>query len=473
MDLNFPDWLNQFVTKFKDGGIGDGQCHIALNVPECCFDGGDCIICPTCDPDLRIHVNDGICDVDLLKADCCFDHGDCDPEFANPKCFTDCTVPGLTPDQLKYFLTNGVCDHPLNNADCCFDNGECLGEAETCQVGCPASNLTRLSDGICDEELNNIMCCYDNGDCPFVVNTEVQIPDHCVTDTCFIQNYGDGICDKDVDDQICCNDKYDCIDTSQRYEDLPCSKMSTWSLFDSCPLCCRSNTSSASRELMNNICPPELLNPECCWGNCLEHLSECPTCPVKDYVLNINDGFCDDFLNTAECCFDFEDCVKIEYLNYVPSFDSAVGSQQKKNLLDSSPNLKFRINGLLSNSFCDATWIRCYSTMQMFSNVGRPGVQIACPPNNCPHNLDKVGDHICDPEIAKQKDCCYDKGDCSRFDITTAPQDVSLCPTCPASKSLNLADGLCDEQNLNEECCFDLGDCMPTNCTMEGIGNVQ
>ena len=171
--------------------------------------------------------------------------------------------------------------------------------------------------------------------------------------------------------------------------------------------------------------------------------------------------------------FDFEDCVKIEYLNYVPSFDSAVGSQQKKNLLDSSPNLKFRINGLLSNSFCDATWIRCYSTMQMFSNVGRPGVQIACPPNNCPHNLDKVGDHICDPEIAKQKDCCYDKGDCSRFDITTAPQDVSLCPTCPASKSLNLADGLCDEQNLNEECCFDLGDCMPTNCTMEGIGNVQ
>ena len=67
----YIDWLNQLVTKFKDGDLGDGQCHIALNVPECCFDGGDCIICPTCDPDLRIHVNDGICDADLLKADCC------------------------------------------------------------------------------------------------------------------------------------------------------------------------------------------------------------------------------------------------------------------------------------------------------------------------------------------------------------------------------------------------------------------
>ena len=456
------------ITKFKDGALGDGQCHIALNVPECCFDGGDCIICPTCQLDRRIHVNDGVCDVDLLTADCCFDHGDCDVEFVQPTCFTDCIVPGLSPEQMKGFLTNGVCDSPLNKLECCFDNGECLGQAENCLLSCTGSNLTRLSDGICDADLNNIQCCYDNGDCPFLLSTDIQIPEHCITDTCFVQHYGDGICDKNTDGQICCNDKFDCIDTAQRYQDLTCDQMSPWSLYDSCPLCCKSNVSRSSG-FLQSICHEELLNPECCWGNCLEQLSTCPTCQVQDYLLNINDGFCDDFLNTAECCFDFEDCVLIEYLNYVPKFDNAVGGLQKKALLDASPVHRFRVKGLLTSSFCNKAWVRCYSSMQMFSNLGRPNTKFQCPPNDCPYDLARVGDHICDPEIAKLKYCCYDQGDCTSFDITQVEEDYNLCPTCPQAQQINLGDGLCDVANANEECCFDLGDCIPSNCTIEGI----
>ena len=452
------------VETFKDGGLGDGQCHIALNSPECCFDGGDCVVCPTC-PDSKM-VNDGVCDLHLMTEECCYDHGDCDPDFVNSACFKNCHVPGLNEIQLKYFLTNGICDHPLNKADCCFDNGECLGVAEDCKYSCP-SNTTRLGDGICDEDLNNIMCCYDIGDCPYKVKTDIQLPPHCVTDTCFVQNYGDGICDKDVDGQICCNDRFDCIDTTQKYEDVPCSRMSTWTLFDTCPLCCRSNA-SFEREPLMNVCPEDLMNPECCYGNCLELLSTCPTCQVKDYLLNINDGICDDFLNNQECCFDFEDCVLIEYLNYVPRFDKRVGALQKKLLLDTKPEIDFEVSGLLSNQFCDKTFVDCYSQMIHVSNFGRGGGGMQCD-SSCPYPNDRIGDHICDEEIYAEKFCCHDKGDCSLFDVTTTKEEFSLCPTCPEERRLNLRDGICDESNRNEECCFDLGDCTPEFCTIDTI----
>ena len=51
------------------------------------------------------------------------------------------------------------------------------------------------------------------------------------------------------------------------------------------------------------------MEPECCFGNCLELLSECKTCTVPNYTIWMNDGFCDGFLNNHDCCFDLEDCV--------------------------------------------------------------------------------------------------------------------------------------------------------------------
>ena len=58
--------------------IGDGICQAALNSEKCCFDGGDCSLCMTCDIDLVPKVGDRYCNEDLNNMKCCFDGGDCD-----------------------------------------------------------------------------------------------------------------------------------------------------------------------------------------------------------------------------------------------------------------------------------------------------------------------------------------------------------------------------------------------------------
>ena len=68
-------------------------------------------------------------------------------------------------------------------------------------------------------------------------------------------------------------------------------------------------TSSEKQKLIFDVCNRNLMEPECCFGNCLELLSECKTCAVPNYKLWMNDGICDGFLNNQDCCFDFEDCV--------------------------------------------------------------------------------------------------------------------------------------------------------------------
>ena len=118
--------------------MNDGICHIHLNTPECCFDGGDCLICPTCHDKTR--VNDGMCDVDLLTEECCFDLGDCGTD-STLDCITNCIVPGLSPLDMHYFIYNGKCDQPLNQSQCCFDLGTCISVAHSCP-SCPFTNQT-------------------------------------------------------------------------------------------------------------------------------------------------------------------------------------------------------------------------------------------------------------------------------------------------------------------------------------------
>ena len=37
--------------------------------------------------------------------------------------------------------------------------------------------------------------------------------------------------------------------------------------------------------------------------------------------------------------------------------------------------------------------------------------------SKCRFDIEKIGDHICDPEIAEVEECCYDKGDCEIIDL--------------------------------------------------------
>ena len=94
----------------------------------------------------------------------------------------------------------------------------------------------QYKDGICDEFLNVDMCCYDGGDCPVAVFYD-PLPALCNNDACDHAKLGDGICDK-KDENVCCMDQLDCVNTKQVWDDLTCETMSTWTLYDTCPLCC-------------------------------------------------------------------------------------------------------------------------------------------------------------------------------------------------------------------------------------------
>ena len=36
------------IASGRIGELSDGVCDVQLDVPECCFDGGDCSTCPSC-----------------------------------------------------------------------------------------------------------------------------------------------------------------------------------------------------------------------------------------------------------------------------------------------------------------------------------------------------------------------------------------------------------------------------------------
>lgn len=119
----------------KTKSIGDGKCHVDLNVPQCCYDGGDCLTCPACPSYKSNWLNDHICDEELYNQECCFDLSDCQSYLHN-ECTEKCLVPGLTSIEVSQYITNQVCDYPLNNTQCCFDGGTCIAQSFRCD-SCP------------------------------------------------------------------------------------------------------------------------------------------------------------------------------------------------------------------------------------------------------------------------------------------------------------------------------------------------
>ena len=462
-------WFVKMLEGQSNGRLGDGKCHASLNNEECCFDGGDCLLCPTCQSANAGMVNDGICDPDLMTEECCFDLGDCTEEqLFFQTCIQDCYVPGLTADQVKHFLTNQICDAPLNKSECCFDSFACVSSNYVCD-SCPY-NTTKYGDGVCDPFLNIDMCCYDGGDCPFTIYYE-DPPLECEPLNCDHSKVGDGICDKTSESNICCQDQLDCVQTRQVWDNLTCSTMSTFTLFDTCPRCCQAT--NVTNDILYSFCREERLTPECCFDNCLEHLSACPTCQVKDYLLWINDGICDNFLNNADCCFDHEDCLVYNSNKYPTRLAYLYGDIQRNYLRYAHQDkMSITINGLIQDQACTRSFDDClYSGVLMDTDYFKRIVKSVCSKayfDNCPYDPARIGDHICDPEISVQKGCCYDSGDCHILDAAQNP--IDKCPSCPAHLKINIQDGICQEELKTEECCFDLGDCTKApNCTLDFV----
>ena len=72
---------------------------------------------------------------------------------------------------------------------------------------------------------------------------------------------------------------------------------------------------------------------------------------------------------------------------------------------------------------------------------------------NCPsQSLIQIGDGVCDMNLLNE-DCLMDDGDC---DFLVPP----FCMTCMVERAFQkMGDHRCDEDLNTESCCFDAGDC--------------
>ena len=159
-------------TDFQNGICDDG-----CNLPQCNYDGGDCI--QTCDFDIcDIHsLGNGICDTGCNNTACNYDNGDCMDISNNIDTNETCANVGCEPD----WLNDGWCDQYCNNEYCNFDETSC----GTCDSKCQfftfqfffgANSITR--DNLLDEqEICALWGLLDTfGDDTFIYNCTEVIP---------------------------------------------------------------------------------------------------------------------------------------------------------------------------------------------------------------------------------------------------------------------------------------------------------
>ena len=213
---------------------GDEICDDVLNLPECQFDGGDCVgvsteptgpttspssvvIPPGCiiPPGFPIHfLGDVYCDPILNTEACEFDMGDCDNSALGSTTTpaNNCFLPPGIPET---WLGDGVCDHVLNNELCDWDGGDCI-EAKFQNCSTPDWLIEMwYDDGVCDAILNNPECGYDGSDCYDEVpsTTVANSFPNCNPPVWVLTIWiGDGVCDTQLNNPDCGNDEGDCDD---------------------------------------------------------------------------------------------------------------------------------------------------------------------------------------------------------------------------------------------------------------------
>ncbi|KAL8439877.1 hypothetical protein Efla_000849 [Eimeria flavescens] len=152
----------------------NGSCTPECNVPECLFDGGECL--DMCNAKCaKSWLGDGDCDRDCDTAECGHDKGDCDSNTnvnlqavraaANSSeiCQSSCRL---------WMIGNSVCDTQCNNAACGFDSGDCDNVSVVLEVDYSAKPEVYqfcakewIGDGSCDPNCFNKESRWDGGDC--------------------------------------------------------------------------------------------------------------------------------------------------------------------------------------------------------------------------------------------------------------------------------------------------------------------
>lgn len=205
----------------KPSWEGDGYCDAACYVAACNWDRGDCsrwreqgvdaverralqqklrqfqqhrLQLPECKCERRLLVN-GSCTPECNVPECLFDGGEC-LDMCNAKCS-------------KSWLGDGDCDRECDTPECAYDKGDCAsttnatlqamrkenGTLEVCDSTC---RLWMIGNGVCDKQCNNAACGYDNGDCDnitAVVEIDYSVEPEAVYQFCAKEWIGDGHCD--------------------------------------------------------------------------------------------------------------------------------------------------------------------------------------------------------------------------------------------------------------------------------------
>ncbi|CDJ68252.1 notch (DSL) domain-containing protein, putative [Eimeria necatrix] len=205
----------------KPSWQGDGLCDAACYVAACNWDAGDCaawkeqgvqplerralqqkqkmlkqhrLQLPKCKCERRLLVN-GSCTPECNVPECLFDGGEC-LDMCNANCS-------------KSWLGDGDCDRECDNPECGHDKGDCdsktnasmqairkkNGNNKICDSSC---RLWMIGNGVCDSQCNNIACGYDSGDCDnvtAVVEVDYSVKPEAVYQFCAKEWIGDGHCD--------------------------------------------------------------------------------------------------------------------------------------------------------------------------------------------------------------------------------------------------------------------------------------
>lgn len=152
----------------------NGACTPECDVPECLFDGGECL--DMCNAKCsRSWLGDGDCDRDCDARECGFDKGDCDShtnaawralrgtDDERQTCSSSCRL---------WMIGNGVCDTQCNNIECGFDGGDCDNVSAVLEVDYSAKPEVYqfcakewIGDGHCDPNCYNKPSKWDGGDC--------------------------------------------------------------------------------------------------------------------------------------------------------------------------------------------------------------------------------------------------------------------------------------------------------------------
>lgn len=483
--------------------VGDGNCDLLLNTPECKNDGNDCEWFNSNYPDCMVpfpeKIGNGRCDgvfsyFDSVAGElvngtyntqkCGWDGGDC---IEHNLKYRECSM--VTE---PFRLGDGTCDGGWYDTSFCkWDGGDCeIAEQRVRRPHCNVADMSLLGNGHCNslkgQEYNTLECGWDGGDCDQWNRDSTKGAKYEYCEAPDPSRIGDGNCDVgSLYDNIDCDwDGGDCedLDFNDRFPtcddmirvDLPFAGPSTMhegtckSLWEMDSVCRTGSIQSflhfeismeilGSMTTIGKISLTHCYTAECGWVNKDCSVLGYPNCHPGAFVDLLGNGNCDgqytgpDWwteVTSEECGYDLGDCIESQYPNCtIPINDQIrLGDGNCDPWPYDSKECGWD-GGDCSNSIFEERYPDCPAELHTgFTGIFEAEVVLI-------DNKAKIGDGVCDGSY-NTIECKYDGGDCI----------IPEYPHCHVDNPEYIADEICQGLEYNTiDCGFDGGDCEEFN----------